>query len=1125
MCIRGTQYDAFAARLSHAIPGLYDKRWGEVYKFCASLDKIVKVLVAVWDETKFHVGRADDHHDDNDGDHGMDGDDDDDSKTFQPAEITKVLGAPMFRGYLSMVLVLNQALEELAAWAERCPCHDALQHKYRQYTPIQALRIEFGSRADSMHGHISCPMRGRRAPEFAAGAVMEMLDSLWEESFTTLVMDCRHLLSHVQWSELMVDFARGKAHCTYIIMTKLHHWQQLPWVLAGLAHVNEDVARRCAATALASFDQTPDNSVVHHRLTMKFCSHASPLRQNLQDFVNGTSRADLHIFYAEVARFFFIPVTERTIEEPHGRIKRSIAFRNHGPLSVSLTARLLEFEKQIAFSSELLVEFAACVKPARSVRCISDLLQLGVHPWIRKLRDTPKSQSSKWVSVLSCTLYRCDEISQFQSFAESGQSDAHAKKRRKQAARVLLDIEKRTLDLALVLSRYATEHMRLQVEDGQVLSLPAIRPDGSRVFESLEQHYHRGSTTRVEHVVHANDPRQMQLDVDDDAAPHFVANDMQDGLDDAPMSTRILFRLVKKNPSRQKVMPSEFAVGRKLQHHHFVVSLIGRDTYADDDHRVSVPLGSVDSCKTAVFSLLSRATDIEWLRDKLWVHQEDTNLQYTMQSIPIDDCEDVQTVHDILDGLVHHTAIPGSCHWFVAPETFHEMLEHLSAHRAVISREVEGGREWQLTHDGMANLRASSDLDLGRSVLKPRDLPLADSTPYEMLCKLKDMGWQWRPLPQKAVDRLQLPAFVLKNIDGGLRAPSDFFTGLTVPTEYLQCLLDQARLAEIGIVEVPHGLTANVYKLMFEGKPYVPRRRALPLLADVGEVMAIVDASQALGHAGDLGEAPDEDIEFLNEHDEYMDLEAALEELLEADLGDFMLHMPPPDAPDPAPPAPPVPPLAEEPLAVAPWEPAVADQIRKAPKAYGVRGRTGEPWGCFWFVFKQNARHGGFQATCPFHRGTDTASQCKKFIAMQSADDKDQCILRAKMWCLSYSRYDRKYAHLGFDPTNEDVDIDADEIERRRVIDRPDWDAVLPDAVLDEIASREQVESAGRGRAQPVALAGQGLLPGSSGLVMYSIVVVCSQSLLCLGGVPRLTVRFVWCFLAHSTADRHVSSD
>ena len=97
-----------------------------------------------------------------------------------------------------------------------------------------------------------------------------------------------------------------------------------------------------------------------------------------------------------------------------------------------------------------------------------------------------------------------------------------------------------------------------------MLSLPAIRPDGSRVFESLEQHYHRASTTRVEHVVHANDPRQMQLDVDDDAAPHFVANDMQDGLDDAPMSTRILFRLVKKNPSRQKVMPSEFAVGRKF---------------------------------------------------------------------------------------------------------------------------------------------------------------------------------------------------------------------------------------------------------------------------------------------------------------------------------------------------------------------------------------------------------------------------------------------------------------------------------------------------------------------------------------------------------------------------------
>ena len=38
-CIRGTEYDSFAARLAQAIPGLYDKRWGEVYKFCAELDK------------------------------------------------------------------------------------------------------------------------------------------------------------------------------------------------------------------------------------------------------------------------------------------------------------------------------------------------------------------------------------------------------------------------------------------------------------------------------------------------------------------------------------------------------------------------------------------------------------------------------------------------------------------------------------------------------------------------------------------------------------------------------------------------------------------------------------------------------------------------------------------------------------------------------------------------------------------------------------------------------------------------------------------------------------------------------------------------------------------------------
>ena len=134
-----------------------------------------------------------------------------------------------------MVIQLNLAVEELAAWAERCPCHDMLQSKYNgAHVPIVVLRCEFGERAADMHGHVSCPMRGRRAPELAAGQLWRFLDAAWQSALSTLAVDCRQSLSAAQWSELFIEFARGKSHCSYILTMKLHNWTVLPWLLCGL---------------------------------------------------------------------------------------------------------------------------------------------------------------------------------------------------------------------------------------------------------------------------------------------------------------------------------------------------------------------------------------------------------------------------------------------------------------------------------------------------------------------------------------------------------------------------------------------------------------------------------------------------------------------------------------------------------------------------------------------------------------------------------------------------------------------------------------------------------------------------------------------------------------------------
>ena len=128
--------------------------------------------------------------------------------------------------------------------------------------------------------------------------------------------------------------------------------------------------------------------------------------------------------YHEIAKMRFIPVTERVIEEPHSRIKRSISYRNHGPLTVSMTARGREVEHAISDAgndptcAQHFSALASHIASAASVRRIPHLLEVGLHPWLRKYSEQDRDQTSKWVTLLSCTLYRCDDLSQFDNFQE-----------------------------------------------------------------------------------------------------------------------------------------------------------------------------------------------------------------------------------------------------------------------------------------------------------------------------------------------------------------------------------------------------------------------------------------------------------------------------------------------------------------------------------------------------------------------------------------------------------------------------------------------------------------------------------------------------------------------------------
>ncbi len=109
----------------------------------------------------------------------------------------------------------------------------------------------------------------------------------------------------------------------------------------------------------------------------------------------------------------------------------------------------------------------------------------------------------------------------------------------------------------------------------------------------------------------------------------------------------------------------------------------------------------------------------------------------------------------------------------------------------------------------------------------------------------------------------------------------------------------------------------------------------------------------------------------------------------------------------------------------------------------------GEARGAFKLVFKISGAWGGYEATCPFHRGTETAAKCKKFIPMRHALDHDVCMSRHKGWCLAAQHLSRKGSELRFAPAV--AGHDAAMLEVCRIDERPPWDTIMSDAFLDEV--------------------------------------------------------------------------
>ena len=130
-----------------------------------------------------------------------------------------------------------------------------------------------------------------------------------------------------QWNKISRNLDHMKVCCQTALSVKLNCWDLLPWKLCGVAHKNEETARRCCKEAIASFDAvSADRARFHHPLAIALLGPGSA-RIALEQFADGRiARASLPENILEViSALYWIPVVERVVEASHKDVKRALA--------------------------------------------------------------------------------------------------------------------------------------------------------------------------------------------------------------------------------------------------------------------------------------------------------------------------------------------------------------------------------------------------------------------------------------------------------------------------------------------------------------------------------------------------------------------------------------------------------------------------------------------------------------------------------------------------------------------------------------------------------------------------------------------------------------------------------
>ena len=1058
---------------------LYEKRWGAVISFLRKLMPLLGPLRLLWDEGKYVEGyqqreSADDH------DAGEGG------GVFSPAAITACLQSNFFCVYTTMIMSVLGIVEDLTAWFESCPCHEEGADPDNESRLSRAVRQELQACGTDRF----CPMKGKRAPQLAAGCL--------DETFEEIAIVCRGLVVKALRSNrvspederlLWQDFEAARKYVQLALQIKFDFWQKLPWQLAGLSHPDLDKAREVAKIVLektAGFNAS-DPNLVHHPLTLKLLSPDGSFRPMIQAFAEGQPMpAALH---TETSKLGFIPVAERSIEAKHSLITRRVQKNWRTGRVVSLTLRIPDIKAELKADAIFLHDLVQAFALVRDPRKAAHQLGIQNHP---DLLDASFARVHKvrLVGILNKIVYRSDLESKFRRpIAARKEHDAHVQKRAKLAEKQMQSMlqdgprEPHVIDDSFnsVLRVAICDHFRVVSASetfGAVYTLNMV-PSATGALPVLSS---------LETVLNSS-VRESSCARPPDSVPRLLS-DVDTGVDEGPANVQatVHFQVLHTNPSRLKTVPLPAAAGQRLQKGDIAISLHAALPFQQG--QTMVALEPLVHGKTSVVVLSHLAAgDLDSLQTT-FTKSSLGDLRYSIkgfspQASPSCSAE--------ITALVRAGAFPDAGKVLEvrlvggrAPVPWEELE---AAGLVTAERARPDSHLYVLSDAGAKALEVASVLTHPKLVCEPREgLPLADCTAYELVRKLMDAGWGWANLPSNRNQRLALQ---YKAGD----AKTWYCPAGSLPHKaYLTCLLECERL-ELELVPHWSPNPAACYGRLLEGKS-LPVQRPRPRLVLRNDVDDAADDAQGDGLPAAPAEAEPPMIEdevagdnmsqassassLVRELEQLMDQEDSMQDCDQAAVEE---PSPMPDAASSSVRPESLPGVSVAGDAVAGG--AVAVDTRSAPnsghaarvapvaRAHLVVPGVVQHWGVFRISSlqpKQPSRpHGALEALCPFHKRSQK-SECKKYLSHKSDSPQDKALdLKAlKHWCSQARSVHLQRDHVRMKVLDRGAlsNLSADFLESKRIDEGP-----AEDVVPDDIVDAEQRRSAPSAKAKTKAKA------------------------------------------------------